>query len=186
MKRTHVVVIGISLLLPLSTLPAQAQTGGRGSVITDTKIDPGDSPLVRAAKATAAWRTTLTAHAPTVIDNDTLRTSGGHFAEANDPSTGVPKVYPTVLGTGPRQDKGQINRGQWAYDPTPVVGGQLPRAETYSVTMTSAAPLTAPVQAGNQLTQAPPAGPLSQGQTTILSATPALPSLTPPPPPPPR
>ena len=188
MKRMQVVAIGITLLLPLSVPPADAQSGGGGTVISDAKIEPGDSPLVRAAKATAAWRTTLKVHAPTVIDNNTLITSVGHFAEANEPSTGLPSVpRPTASGIYSQSTRSPQNNGlfiqlQPSYEltPAPAVGGHLPPGQTSTVTTVSASPIGTPVQASNQLTSAPPAGQLSQAQTTIPTITPASPSLTPP------
>lgn len=186
MKRMQVVAIGITLLLPLFVPLADAQSGGGGTVISDAKIEPGDSPLVRAAKATAAWRTTLKVHAPTVIDNNTLITSVGHFAEANEPSTGLSGASQP---TGSLPNNGQVNRFRTpiaatapAVDVTPaaVVGGQLPQARTSTLTTTSASPIGTPGQAGYQLTPAPPTGQLSQAQTATPAVTSASPSLTPP------
>lgn len=199
MKPMHMVVIGISVALPLSVLPAQAQQANWGSVIGSSKVQPGDSPLVRAAKEAAARRAALKIHAGTVIDNSTLRmTSGGHLAQANNATTALPPAPPLpvastqpAIGT-PQTNKADIQRRISALKKQEaIVGAEAdnPYSDQIDEDLVTKrmneiqgqinqlqTQIGATPQPGNQPAQAPPAGgQLPKAQTSNPTTTPASP-----------
>ena len=118
MKSYAVTLLAISLLSGGAAYAADPPAATPGSaLISDTVVRPTDSPLVRAAKLAFAQRKGLLTRGTTVIDNDTLRTVGGHISTTNaqvalpDSASFVPTPVPAPAPTGPGPaERAQIQR----------------------------------------------------------------------------
>jgi hypothetical protein len=96
-------ICGVLMLASLE-LGAQAlpQSALRPALISDSTIQSGDSPLVRAAKLNVARR--ATSGGGQAIDLKAIGQGGGHFSEAS-PGSGR-FVSPAGAGTSPQANQG--------------------------------------------------------------------------------
>jgi hypothetical protein len=103
MRATAIAAIGMTFLGGLASYAADTPPATRHSaLISDVVVLPGDSPLVRAAKISAARRAQMTVHSAKVIDNSSLITTGGHLSIGTiAPPPSVRSAYDAPLPVDP-------------------------------------------------------------------------------------